>query len=270
MQEQPIRNSSPLSQELSDSYSDLDEYSIDETDDYQTAEDETSDCEISGYEISGSSRQEEEDHSNNEEHHIEDTLQSHSQLVKNVLSSSTSTEIAETLAKIDRVSILGIPAKSHQVTQTQVDVAEGEAFENQSLIPQSKLVKHITISWDQTREGEFKTEILQAVLGRPSTSISELEPAKKKDRTGSYPLQDYQMQLMLLEQQNKKRLLLARQEQDSATSDIGTITAQAFAKQARGFYSTSSSSETNTHGMNALLKFPSNKYEFPPASKQIS
>lgn len=31
---------------------------------------------------------------------------------------------------------------------------------------------------------------------------------------GNHALQDYQMQLMLLEQQNKKRLLMARQEQD--------------------------------------------------------
>lgn len=34
---------------------------------------------------------------------------------------------------------------------------------------------------------------------------------------GNHALQDYQMQLMLLEQQNKKRLLMARQEQDSMT-----------------------------------------------------
>jgi len=33
-------------------------------------------------------------------------------------------------------------------------------------------------------------------------------------QAGSHALQDYQMQLMLLEQQNKKRLLLARQEAD--------------------------------------------------------
>lgn len=35
--------------------------------------------------------------------------------------------------------------------------------------------------------------------------------------SGNHALQDYQMQLMLLEQQNKKRLLMARQEQDSMT-----------------------------------------------------
>ncbi|TQB68858.1 hypothetical protein MPDQ_002660 [Monascus purpureus] len=36
---------------------------------------------------------------------------------------------------------------------------------------------------------------------------------------GNHALQDYQMQLMLLEQQNKRRLMMARQEQDSITRD---------------------------------------------------
>jgi hypothetical protein len=36
--------------------------------------------------------------------------------------------------------------------------------------------------------------------------------------SGNHALQDYQMQLMLLEQQNKKRLLMARREQDSMLS----------------------------------------------------
>lgn len=36
---------------------------------------------------------------------------------------------------------------------------------------------------------------------------------------GNHALQDYQMQLMLLEQQNKKRLMMARQEQDSVSRD---------------------------------------------------
>ena len=37
--------------------------------------------------------------------------------------------------------------------------------------------------------------------------------------TGNHALQDYQMQLMLLEQQNKKRLLLAKQEQEAVRPD---------------------------------------------------
>ena len=38
---------------------------------------------------------------------------------------------------------------------------------------------------------------------------------------GSHALQDYQMQLMLLEQQNKKRLMMARQEQDQGQRQDG-------------------------------------------------
>ena len=38
---------------------------------------------------------------------------------------------------------------------------------------------------------------------------------------GNHALQDYQMQLMLLEQQNKKRLLMARQEQDNVSRPDG-------------------------------------------------
>ena len=55
-------------------------------------------------------------------------------------------------------------------------------------------------------------------------------PAKAQDVTKSFPhpvaptpggaLEDYQMKLMLLEQQNKKRLLMARPEQDAVASGI--------------------------------------------------
>jgi len=38
-------------------------------------------------------------------------------------------------------------------------------------------------------------------------------------QSGNHALQDYQMQLMLLEQQNKKRLMMARQEQDNITNN---------------------------------------------------
>jgi hypothetical protein len=40
-------------------------------------------------------------------------------------------------------------------------------------------------------------------------------PGGQPGGSGNHALQDYQMQLMLLEQQNKKRLMMARQEQDS-------------------------------------------------------
>ena len=44
---------------------------------------------------------------------------------------------------------------------------------------------------------------------------------------GNHALQDYQMQLMLLEQQNKKRLLMARQEQDQVRPGEQPMGAQA-------------------------------------------
>jgi hypothetical protein len=40
---------------------------------------------------------------------------------------------------------------------------------------------------------------------------------------GNHALQDYQMQLMLLEQQNKKRLMMARQEQDIISRGDGQM-----------------------------------------------
>lgn len=44
-------------------------------------------------------------------------------------------------------------------------------------------------------------------------------PGGQPNGPGNHALQDYQMQLMLLEQQNKKRLLMARQEQENLRPD---------------------------------------------------
>ncbi|KAF7874295.1 hypothetical protein EAF04_002967 [Stromatinia cepivora] len=44
-------------------------------------------------------------------------------------------------------------------------------------------------------------------------------PGGQPGGQGNHALQDYQMQLMLLEQQNKKRLMMARQEQDAIRPD---------------------------------------------------
>lgn len=48
---------------------------------------------------------------------------------------------------------------------------------------------------------------------QPRPGMPPQQPGQPQQ--GSHALQDYQMQLMLLEQQNKKRLLMARQEQDN-------------------------------------------------------
>lgn len=46
--------------------------------------------------------------------------------------------------------------------------------------------------------------------------------ANQNGQSSGHALQDYQMQLMLLEQQNKKRLLMARQEQDNVGGHTGS------------------------------------------------
>lgn len=53
-----------------------------------------------------------------------------------------------------------------------------------------------------------------AAPGQPRPGMPPQQPGGTPQQ-GSHALQDYQMQLMLLEQQNKKRLLMARQEQDN-------------------------------------------------------
>jgi hypothetical protein len=63
----------------------------------------------------------------------------------------------------------------------------------------------------------------------PSASVAPSAPLRANypsvpinagPNSGNHALQDYQMQLRLLEQQNKKRLLIARQETDSLTSHL--------------------------------------------------
>ncbi|KAI1822155.1 hypothetical protein F4861DRAFT_413675 [Xylaria intraflava] len=49
-----------------------------------------------------------------------------------------------------------------------------------------------------------------------------MRPGASQGGGSNHALQDYQMQLMLLEQQNKKRLLMARQEQDSMVPRDGS------------------------------------------------
>ena len=64
-------------------------------------------------------------------------------------------------------------------------------------------------------------------------------------QSGNHALQDYQMQLMLLEQQNKKRLMMARQEQDSMARDGSSIPPGAAGMQAPGMSPSGSRSGTS-------------------------
>ncbi|PSK35025.1 Adhesion defective protein 2 [Elsinoe australis] len=52
-----------------------------------------------------------------------------------------------------------------------------------------------------------------------ANNIRSLQQSGAPNNNSNHALQDYQMQLMLLEQQNKKRLLMARQEQDATVAN---------------------------------------------------
>merc|ERR1712000_122462 len=65
-------------------------------------------------------------------------------------------------------------------------------------------------------------ENIQLEIFNPRGGIGQqMQGTPGGGQSGNHALQDYQMQLMLLEQQNKKRLMMARQEQDNAVNRDG-------------------------------------------------
>ncbi|ORY80970.1 hypothetical protein BCR37DRAFT_393613 [Protomyces lactucae-debilis] len=89
------------------------------------------------------------------------------------------------------------------------------AFQNQPPVLQQKqlsaYVQGLASQQQRAMQQAAKGPLQQPVMVSASPSMANAEgpPAE-----GNHALQDYQMQLMLLEQQNKKRLLMARQEQE--------------------------------------------------------
>ncbi|KAF2839470.1 hypothetical protein M501DRAFT_804099 [Patellaria atrata CBS 101060] len=71
---------------------------------------------------------------------------------------------------------------------------------------------------------QLDPELAHVFSGNPTRPMMPQGPGGQTQ--GNHALQDYQMQLMLLEQQNKKRLLMARQEQDNLTHGPGTAPGQ--------------------------------------------
>jgi hypothetical protein len=66
-----------------------------------------------------------------------------------------------------------------------------------------------------------------ALAGEPDRPVVRMIPNSLHNPVGgggNHALQDYQMQLMLLEQQNKKRLLMAKQVQEAQDTALRTIT----------------------------------------------
>lgn len=62
---------------------------------------------------------------------------------------------------------------------------------------------------------QFQEGMPMEMYNRPNMPGGQTMQAGGGAQSGNHALQDYQMQLMLLEQQNKKRLMMARQEQHS-------------------------------------------------------
>jgi hypothetical protein len=81
----------------------------------------------------------------------------------------------------------------------------------------SSLLSKLTISRDQTEASNFDKERLLAIASEISRKHFLPEQISPATPLPNFALQDYELQLMLLEQQNKKRLLMARQEQDKLT-----------------------------------------------------
>ena len=65
------------------------------------------------------------------------------------------------------------------------------------------------------------TDNMQMEMYNQRMAGQQMQGAPGGGQSGNHALQDYQMQLMLLEQQNKKRLMMARQEQDNAVNRDG-------------------------------------------------
>jgi len=71
-----------------------------------------------------------------------------------------------------------------------------------------------TISEDRTTGTSSHEEANLKSLDQGRSALSLKTDPAPAGRSGNHSLQDYQLQLMLLEQQNKKRLMMAREEQD--------------------------------------------------------
>ena len=112
-------------------------------------------------------------------------------------------------------SISDVP---HQDVNEEESESDNEAFfgHQESF---GQFLKNITISQDQTAASNFHKD--QLAYLQPTHRVEA--PVEQQDEISYLPpapdgnnaLQDYQMQLMLLEQQNKERIMMARQEQDT-------------------------------------------------------
>lgn len=84
----------------------------------------------------------------------------------------------------------------------------------------------------------------------------QMQGAPGAGQSGNHALQDYQMQLMLLEQQNKKRLMMARQEQDNAVNRDGAPGAPMVGMQPGGMSPSGSRAGTSPNPVDQMKRTP--------------
>lgn len=128
----------------------------------------------------------------------------------------------------------------HGINPTNLTQPQFNSFQNQTPAVQQKSIQVYTQNMaQQQRQNMPKPRIpgqgspmMQAGMELAGTGpgteyfninpgMAMRAPVQTNGAGGNHALQDYQMQLMLLEQQNKKRLLMARQEHDSGPRPEG-------------------------------------------------
>ena len=116
----------------------------------------------------------------------------------------------------------------HNIDPASLSQRQLQTFVNQPQSVQETSIRAYANSFLQARQN------MPAMAGQGGPMIGQVGedyyaaqqmrgpgPQNGPNSGGNHALQDYQMQLMLLEQQNKKRLLMARQEQDNIRSSDG-------------------------------------------------
>ena len=124
----------------------------------------------------------------------------------------------------------------HGINPNSLSQTQLESFQNQNTEIQKKSILLYTQNMNQEHRQNMPqpgmanqgSPMMQPGIdvGAAMPNFYDTNPAMRMGSVqgtngagGNHALQDYQMQLMLLEQQNKKRLLMARQEQDNLGRD---------------------------------------------------
>ena len=155
------------------------------------------------------------------------------------------TECARVLGYRDSYLLFNKNRSLHKITTTP---KEKEDLINREIIPYSYRIRQIALVTAKSMFRQFGARVIQGgrrvrddyweaktikqgfteedipVDRRPKVAITTASSdAEYPSSANNKALQDYQMQIMLLEQQNKKRLLMARQEQDCTSEPGGVV-----------------------------------------------